>query len=111
MRGVAAVTLRLGPVLAGSPKAWVGESAVSVARAIVRDHWERQRFDLINNVIRDNVRADVSLAGAGFSRTNATGTIKGNVIRQNSCGRGAAGFLNDATNKNTAWSIEFTLAQ
>ena len=67
-----------------------------------------QRFDLTNNFIHDNTCADDSLAGAGFSLANVSGTIKGNVIRKNACGRGGAGFLNDGKNENTV-SIENNL--
>jgi len=76
MRGVAAVTLRLGPLLVGSPEAGAEQGAVTVALAIVRDYREPQRFDLTNNVIHDNVCADDSLAAAarGFSTTPPTRT-------------------------------------
>jgi hypothetical protein len=71
------------------------------AQAILRDFYEPQRFDVTNNYIHDNKCADDTLVGAGFALNNVTGTIKGNVIANNSCGRGGAGFLNDTTNKNT----------
>ena len=69
-------------------------------QAIVRDYYKSQRFDLTNNHIHDNVCSDVSLAGAAFALNNISGAIRGNVIRNNSCGRGGAGFLNDTTNSN-----------
>ena len=75
------------------------------SQAIYRDFYESQRFDITNNHIHDNVCADPSLAGAGFALNNVSGSIKGNVIADNSCGRGGAGFLNDTTNQNTV-SIE-----
>ncbi|MGD9785890.1 MAG: hypothetical protein AB7E80_00855 [Hyphomicrobiaceae bacterium] len=71
------------------------------SQAVVRDYWESQRFDLTNNFIHDNTCAGENLAGAGFSLANVSGTIRGNVIRNNSCARGGAGFLNDAVNENT----------
>ncbi len=70
-------------------------------QAILRDHWEAQRFDITNNHIHDNHCGDDSLAGAGFALNNVSGTIKGNVIAKNTCGRGGAGFVNDTTNQNT----------
>ena len=36
-----------------------------------------------------------TLAGAGFALNNVSGRIEGNVFRNNACGRGGAGFLND----------------
>ncbi|MCA0433300.1 MAG: DUF1565 domain-containing protein [Proteobacteria bacterium] len=70
------------------------------SQAIVRDFWESQRFDITNNFIHDNVCSDQALAGAAFALVNISGTISGNVIHDNKCGRGGAGFLNDSTNKN-----------
>ena len=78
------------------------------SQAIVRDFYESQRFDITNNFIHDNVCADQKLAGAGFALVNVSGTIKGNVIAKNSCGRGGAGFLNDSKNENKV-SIESNL--
>ena len=75
------------------------------SQAIVRDHWESQSFEVTNNFIHDNKCADQSLAGAGVALVNVSGTIKGNVFQNNSCGRGGAVFLNDSTNENTV-SIE-----
>jgi Right handed beta helix region len=85
-----------------------GFEITGYSQAIVRDYWESQRFDLTNNHIHDNVCADQSLAGAGASLVNVSGTIKGNVFRNNSCGRGGALFLNDPLNGNTV-SIEQNL--
>jgi hypothetical protein len=70
------------------------------SRAIAREFYESQRFDVTNNYIHDNVCADQSLAGAGVALNNVSGTIKGNVFEKNSCGRGGALFLNDAKNEN-----------
>lgn len=85
-----------------------GFEITGYSQAIVRDHWESQRFDLTNNHIHNNVCADEGLAGAGFALVNVTGTIKGNVFANNSCARGGAGFLNDTLNQN-AVSIEQNL--
>jgi hypothetical protein len=70
-------------------------------RAIVRQYWEPQRFDITNNYIHDNKCSDLSLVGAAFAIDNVSGTISGNVIANNSCGRGGGGFINDGLNKNT----------
>ncbi len=80
------------------------------SQAIVRDYWESQRFDLTNNFIHDNSCAEPSLAGAGAALVNVSGTIKGNVFRNNSCGRGGAIFLNDPLNEN-AVAIENNLIE
>ena len=45
------------------------------------------------------------MIGAGFSLSNVSGRIHGNVFRNNVCGRGGAGALIDSTNENTI-SIE-----
>jgi hypothetical protein len=71
------------------------------SQAIYRDHWESQRFDITNNHIHDNRCANDKLTGGGFALNNVSGRIEGNVFRNNSCGRGGAGFLNDDTNENT----------
>jgi hypothetical protein len=71
------------------------------SQAIVREYYESQRFDLTNNYIHDNKCASDDLAGAGFALNNVSGRIEGNVFRNNSCGRGGAGFLNDSKNANT----------
>ena len=71
------------------------------SQAIVRDFYESQRFDITNNHIHDNKCANDKLAGAGFALNNVSGRIEGNVFRNNSCGRGGAGFLNDSTKENT----------
>lgn len=71
------------------------------SQAIYRQVYYSQRFDITNNHIHDNKCADATLVGAGFSLANVSGRIQGNVIRNNSCGRGGAGALNDETKENT----------
>jgi hypothetical protein len=78
-----------------------GFEITGYSQAILRDHWESQRFAITNNHIHGNTCADQTLAGAGFALVNVSGSIRGNVIRNNSCGRGGAGFLNDTLNQNT----------
>ncbi len=78
-----------------------GFEITNYARAVVRDFYISQRFTLTNNYIHGNTCGDDSLAGAGFALINVSGTISGNVIRNNACGRGGAGFLNDPLNQNT----------
>jgi disaggregatase-related protein len=71
------------------------------SQAIHRDYYESQRFDITNNHIHDNKCANAELVGGGFALNNVTGRIEGNVFKNNSCGRGGAGFLNDTTKQNT----------
>jgi hypothetical protein len=71
------------------------------SQAIVREHYESQRFDVSNNHIHDNRCVDDKLAGGGLSLNNITGRIEGNVFRNNACGRGGAIFTNDDTKENT----------
>ena len=78
-----------------------GFEITGYAQAIYGDFAVPQRLDLTNNFIHDNRCNDPSLAGAGFALNNVSGNIRGNVIRSNICGRGGAGFINDAANKNT----------
>ncbi len=78
------------------------------SQAIVREHWESQRFDVSNNHIHDNRCVDDKLAGGGLSATNISGRIEGNVFRNNSCGRGGAIFTNDDLKENTV-TIESNL--
>jgi hypothetical protein len=78
-----------------------GFEITGYAQAIVRDHWESQRFDITNNHIHGNRCADDKLAGGAFALNNVSGWIVGNVIRNNSCGRGGAGLLNDPKQENT----------
>jgi hypothetical protein len=70
------------------------------SQAIVRDFYKPQRFDITNNHIHDNTCADMKLAGGGFALSNVVGQIAGNVFRNNSCGRGGAGFLNETVKQN-----------
>lgn len=78
-----------------------GFEITGYSQAIVREFWEPQRFDLTNNYIHGNTCEDQKLAGAAFALAETSGNIKGNVIRNNACGRGGGGFLIDNTNKNT----------
>ena len=71
------------------------------SQAIYRDVWFSQRFNVTNNFIHDNVCSEDGLAGAGFALGNVSGTIRGNVLLRNRCGRGGAGFLNDSTDENS----------
>jgi len=71
------------------------------SQAIVRQVYYSQRFDITNNFIHDNRCVDQKLAGAGFALNNVSGRIEGNVIRNNSCGRGGAGALADDKNENS----------
>lgn len=66
------------------------------SQAILRDYWEPQRFDVTNNAIHDNACSDATRAGAGVALINVSGSITGNVFRNNACGRGGAIFLNNA---------------
>ena len=78
-----------------------GFEITGYAQAIVRDYWESQHFDVTNNHIHDNICPDQNQVGAAFALISISGTIAGNVIINNRCGRGGAGFLNDATNQNS----------
>lgn len=78
-----------------------GFEITGYSRAIVREFYISQRFDVTNNFIHNNTCTEEGAAGAGFALNNISGTIKGNVIRSNSCHRGGAGFLNDSTNQNS----------
>ena len=78
-----------------------GFEITGYSQAIVRDFYESQRFDVTNNFIHDNTCDDQTKAGAGAALLNVSGVIKGNVFKNNSCGRGGAVFLNDSTNQNT----------
>lgn len=76
-----------------------GFEITGYARAIVRDASDPQRFDITNNHIHGNNCRDAALAGAGFALVNVKARIAGNVFRNNTCGRGGAGFLNDSGQK------------
>lgn len=71
------------------------------SQAIVREHYESQRFDVTNNHIHDNRCTDNKLAGGGVALNNVSGRIQNNVFRNNSCGRGGAIFTNDEVKENT----------
>lgn len=77
-----------------------GFEITGYAQAIMRDFYESQRFDITNNNFHDNKCDDQTMVGGAFSLNNVSGVIRGNVFRNNSCGRGGAGFLNDTTNSN-----------
>ena len=66
----------------------------------MRDFYVPQRFDLTNNYIHDNKCSDPNAFGGAFALNNISGSIRGNVIRNNACNWAGGGFLNDAT-KNT----------
>ncbi len=72
-----------------------GFEITGYGQAIVRNFYEPQRFDVTNNHIHGNVCPDPKLVGAAFSLNNVSGTIGGNVIRKNACGRGGGGYLYD----------------
>ena len=78
-----------------------GFEITGYSQAIVRAHYESQRFDLTNNHIHDNKCANDQLAGGGVALDNVTGRIEGNVFRGNRCGRGGAVFVQDPTQQNT----------
>lgn len=78
-----------------------GFEITGYSQAIVRDYWEPQRFDITNNFIHDNTCTNQELTGSAFALVNTSGTIKGNVIRKNACGRGGGGTLVDNLSKNT----------
>ena len=77
-----------------------GFEITGYSQAIYRDIYYSQRFDITNNHIHGNRCADPSLAGGGFALNNISGRIQGNVFRNNACGRGGAGFLNDDAKEN-----------
>jgi hypothetical protein len=78
-----------------------GFEITGYSQAIFRDFYEPQRFDITNNHIHGNSCADQKLAGAAFALQNVSGTIAGNVIRNNACGRGGAGSVYDALKSST----------
>ena len=78
-----------------------GFEIAGYARAIVRDFYVAGRLDITNNYIHDNVCTDPTAVGAAFALSNISGRIQGNVIRNNRCGRGGGGFVNDALGQNT----------
>ncbi len=78
-----------------------GFEITGYSQAILRDYYENQRFDITNNFIHDNTCRSQELVGAAFALTNTSGTIAGNVIRRNACGRGGGGAVVDDIGNNT----------
>jgi predicted outer membrane repeat protein len=78
-----------------------GFEITGYSRAIVRAFYESGRFDVTNNHIHGNKCTEDGVAGAGVALGNVSGTIAGNVFRNNSCARGGAIFVNDAVSQNT----------
>ncbi|MBX3231174.1 MAG: hypothetical protein KIT84_09555 [Labilithrix sp.] len=77
-------------------------------QAIVRQVNSVGQVEITNNVIHDNECPSGGgrvLVGAGFSLANVKATVKGNVFRNNTCGRGGAGALTDSSKQS-----DFTLA-
>ena len=77
-----------------------GFEITGYSQGVVRAVYYGQRFDLTDNYIHDNVCAQPGLVGGGFSFENVSGTIRGNVIARNVCGRGGGGALGDSTDGN-----------
>lgn len=77
-----------------------GFEITGYAHGVVRDIWYSGRFDLTNNFIHHNDCNGPDTAGGGFAFANVSGTVSGNVIADNRCWRGGAGFANDALNEN-----------
>ena len=75
-----------------------GFEITGYAHAVMRDLWYNGRFDLTNNFIHHNDCNGPDTAGGGFAFANVSGTVSGNVIADNRCWRGGAGFANDALN-------------
>ena len=71
------------------------------SQAIFRDYYDRSVSTSRTTISTTTSAPTTTLAGAGFALNNVSGRIQGNVFRNNSCGRGGAGFLNDTTNENT----------
>ena len=78
-----------------------GFEITGYSQAIVRDFYYSQRFDITNNYIHDNACADDDAGRRRLRAEQCLRPIDGNVFRNNSCGRGGAGALNDTTNENT----------
>lgn len=89
------------PAPAGGLTVVDGFDISGYSQAIYRAFWESQRFDVTNNHIHDNTCSEQALAGGGVALDNVSGTIRGNVLKNNSCGRGGALFLNDGKNENS----------
>jgi hypothetical protein len=79
-----------------------GFEITNYSQAIVRTASFNGRFDVTNNNIHDNVCSSMTmLVGAGICLDDVTGTISGNVITGNRCGRGGAIAIFDSTHSNT----------
>ena len=89
-----------GPT-AGQLSAIDGFEITGYSQAIVREIYYSQKFDITNNYIHDNTCAGADVIGGGFSLSNVSGSIRGNVLARNSCSRGGAGALIDTTNENS----------
>lgn len=76
-----------------------GFEITGYSQAVVRDFWEPQRFDLTNNHIHDNTCKGEGISGAAFALISTSGTVSGNVIRNNTCWRGGGGALVDNLGK------------
>ncbi len=85
---------------AGQLTAIDGFEITGYAQAIVHDVYYSQRFDLTNDFIHDNACAPGN-NGGGFYLNNVSGTISGNVIARNTCGRGGGGAIDDSANENS----------
>ena len=77
-----------------------GFEITGYSQGIVREFYELQKFDITNNHVHGNKCTDNQLAGGGFALNNVAGRIAGNVFRNNSCGRGGAGALNESVKAN-----------
>jgi hypothetical protein len=73
-----------------------GFEITGYSQAIVRDTYFGQRFDITNNFIHDNTCTSTALVGGGFVLVNVSGTVSGNVLARNTCGRGGAGAVLDS---------------
>ena len=73
-----------------------GFEITGYAQAIVREFTNSQRFDLTNNHIHDNTCANRRTRRRRVRIEQCLRPDRGNVLRNNSCGRGGAGFLNDS---------------
>lgn len=77
-----------------------GFEITGYSQGIYRDVFYAQKLDITNNYIHDNA-CQGGGNGGGFALNNVSGTITGNVIAKNSCGRGGGGSLDDSTSSST----------
>jgi len=77
------------------------------SQAIVRDGRDVRPIEITNNLIHDNEcqPGERVAIGGGFFLVNVKATVRGNVFRKNTCGRGGAGALIDPSKQS-----ELTLA-